>query len=171
MIKGNKFHLKVVICSWPCISERWMMYLPLITNSSLSFFPENNPSSFTTKLPNMIELEGDWKLALDEIVFPKTWYNIGPDEVWFEISPAWNRVALRPGYYPTVASLYYAFDAEMKKHVLPILILYIIIIAHAFLSPCKEVFACVSARVWKLCWVLNLNTSILEYTNLREALM
>jgi len=63
----------------------------------------------------MIELDGDWQLALDEIVFPKTWYNVGRDEVWFEISPAWNRVALRPGYYPTVASLYHAFDAEMKK--------------------------------------------------------
>jgi len=63
----------------------------------------------------MIELDGDWQLALDEIVFLKTWYNIGRDEVSFKISPAWNRVALRPGYYPTVASLYYAYDAEMKK--------------------------------------------------------
>jgi len=50
--------------------------LTLPSNNSLTYYPTNTASSFTTKLPEDINLIGQWEIALKEIQYPITWYNI-----------------------------------------------------------------------------------------------
>ena len=51
-------------------------YLTLPSNSSMQIYPKNTLSSFTTKLPEDINLTGEWEVGLKELQFPQTWYNI-----------------------------------------------------------------------------------------------
>jgi len=62
------------------------MYLPLPSIASLDYFADNTLTTYTTKLPKrIIELNGNWEAAI-ELIFPKSWYNIGDNEMWIEIS-------------------------------------------------------------------------------------
>ena len=55
-------------------------YLTLPSNSSESYFPDNTISNFHTKLHQKVSLQGDWEVALSEIIFPRTWFNIGTEQ-------------------------------------------------------------------------------------------
>ena len=49
-------------------------YVTLPNDSSKDFFPENNPSEYTTKLPRWIQLNGEWEIGLHSIAY--TQWNI-----------------------------------------------------------------------------------------------
>ena len=51
-------------------------YIRLPSNSSMAFYPENKTSSFTTKLPDELQLSGQWEIGLKEIQYPVLWFNI-----------------------------------------------------------------------------------------------
>ena len=51
-------------------------YVTLPSNSSVNYYPNNTLSDFTTKLFKPIDLKGDWEVALTEISFPHSFYNI-----------------------------------------------------------------------------------------------
>ena len=51
-------------------------YLTLPSNSSMNYFPENKVNNFTTKLPQNIELSGDWEVGLVSVQFPVNWTNL-----------------------------------------------------------------------------------------------
>ena len=59
--------------------------LVLPSNSSSNIYPENTASLFTTKLPDDINLIGQWDVALKEIQYPITWYNIENDNGYVTI--------------------------------------------------------------------------------------
>ena len=48
-------------------------YVTLFSNASQNEFPNNTLTHFTTKLKNPIRLEGNYEVALSEIMFPKNW--------------------------------------------------------------------------------------------------
>jgi len=50
--------------------------LTLPSNSSIDYYPENTVARFTTKLPNNIDLDGEWKVGLSEISVPSHVYNV-----------------------------------------------------------------------------------------------
>ena len=58
-------------------------YLTLPSNSSMKYYPENTVAQFTTKLNNMIELDGDWEVGLAEISVPSKVENAFNDECYF----------------------------------------------------------------------------------------
>lgn len=51
-------------------------YVTLTSNSSTSFFPGNNPSSFTVLLPQKIILSGKWSVALVELHYNYNFFNV-----------------------------------------------------------------------------------------------
>ncbi len=55
-------------------------YLTLLSNSSMSYFPENKTSSFITQLPRRLYLDGEWSVGLVEIQYPCTLLNVGASE-------------------------------------------------------------------------------------------
>ena len=51
-------------------------YLALPSNSSMQCYRDNTATKYTTKLPQMMELEGDWEVGLVEIACPGRLINI-----------------------------------------------------------------------------------------------
>lgn len=55
-------------------------YLTLLSNSSMSYFPENTTANFFTKLPKTIKLEGEWVVGLVECHYPCSMLNVQDHE-------------------------------------------------------------------------------------------
>ena len=59
--------------------------LTLPSKSSMSTYPNNSASRYSTKLCRPITLDGDWEAALMELQFPGRWINLASPEcflVW-----------------------------------------------------------------------------------------
>ena len=55
-------------------------YLTLPSNSSMDYYKANTLANFTTRLPNTIDLTGDWEVGLVEIQYLHNWYNVPAEE-------------------------------------------------------------------------------------------
>lgn len=51
-------------------------YLTLPSNVNQTLFPDNSLASYVTKLPNPIQLEGSWEVALVEVLYTSSFYNV-----------------------------------------------------------------------------------------------
>ena len=60
-------------------------HLTLPSNSSVEYYPENTVTRFTTKLPNNIDVDGEWKVALSEISVPSRVYNVMEGLCYYDI--------------------------------------------------------------------------------------
>ena len=60
------------------------MYLTLPSNSSQSFYPNNEAGHFITQLPQTINLNDDYEVGLAEIQFSNNFQNVANDDVWVE---------------------------------------------------------------------------------------
>ena len=55
--------------------DKFFVVLP--SDSSMEIYPENKLSNYTTNIPNEIKVDpSKWEVALQEIQFPHTWFNI-----------------------------------------------------------------------------------------------
>ena len=64
-------------------------------------YPDNTLNHYVTSLSNRIELDGDWEVALSEILFQRTWYNFQDDECMLSIITPGNEIDffLPEGFY------------------------------------------------------------------------
>lgn len=60
-------------------------YMTLFSNSSMGFHRDNKTSSFTVQLPRHMSLSGDWKVALTEIQYPYSFFNVHDNQNIIEI--------------------------------------------------------------------------------------
>jgi len=80
--------------------SRFTLTLP--SNSSMNYHPNNTASQYTTKLNEVIELDGNWKVGLLVASFPSNADNVLPDQCFFMIyvaSGKYHEVKLPAGYY------------------------------------------------------------------------
>jgi hypothetical protein len=54
-------------------------FIVLPSNVICQEYPDNKTSHYFTKLPKVLHLKGTWEVALTEIHYPHTWYNIPTD--------------------------------------------------------------------------------------------
>lgn len=102
-------------------------FITLMSNSSASDFPDNKTSDFTVNLAKNITLEGDWEVALAELIYPQTIQNIsrGNDTVIikFQFSlidekyTSERRITIKPGYYNSVTELVDAVNDQFRKEI------------------------------------------------------
>ena len=59
----------------------------LVSNASFDCYPNNTLSSFTNFLPEQINLEGEWEVAITELSNPSLYQNI-TDENFFYLDAA-----------------------------------------------------------------------------------
>ena len=50
--------------------------IELVFNASGELFPDNTISSFTNFLPEQVNLEGQWEVAISEISYSSMYHNI-----------------------------------------------------------------------------------------------
>ncbi len=63
------------------INDQYLLTLP--SDSSRLFYPENEPNRFRIHLPKSLDLEGDWEVALVDILYPHNWSNFEGEYVAF----------------------------------------------------------------------------------------
>src|SRR5215831_19728413 len=100
-------------------------YLTLPSNSSLSYYPENTLTTFTTRLANPIKLQGDWECALVEISFPRNWYTVPRHGRFFYINTRdegpqgvrkW-KLYINAGYYLGVEEVVARMNATIQTFI------------------------------------------------------
>ncbi len=98
-------------------------YLTLPSNSSMEYFADNTLSRYVTRLPQAIDLEGDWEMGLVEIQYPHTWYNVGSEDTRMVVLTmdedgnyaAQKRLYLNAGFYPSIRDLIDAINHKVRK--------------------------------------------------------
>lgn len=65
-------------------SEGFYMTLP--SDGSIQFFPDNKLSDYKTLLPNQMHLDdGEWEVALTEMMYDHSVRNLSPEEAYFDV--------------------------------------------------------------------------------------
>ena len=100
------------------------MYITLPSNTT--DFPSNNTANFRVRLPNPIELSGEWEVALVEIQYPYSWNNLqdgGGNEFQVDLLSKREQLTLvepeeikvHPGYYKNAGELIDAIKLGIEK--------------------------------------------------------
>ena len=95
-------------------------YLTLPSNSSMENFPDNTLTNFKTKLAQPIELIGEWEVALSELQYPRSWYNLRKSEnhIHCDVNGSGRGYFLTSfvpfGYYPTIKQFVAAVNKTLK---------------------------------------------------------
>ena len=85
-------------------------------------FPDNTLSSFTKFLPEQLNFEGQWEIAVSEISYPSLYQNITEAEFKFfdeKFSKSTTTYNLEPGLYTSITNNVEAMNTlnqERKKH-------------------------------------------------------
>ena len=80
----------------------------------MDYFPNNTLASFTTRLPQMLDLDGSWEIGLAEIQYPHSWYNVRKNEAWLLFTDRHHEkhiLVLPEGYYASPKRIVKAFEA------------------------------------------------------------
>ena len=95
-------------------------FLTLPSDSSVKHYPDNTIARFVTKLPETIRLEGDYELALAEIIYPQSWFNVdnSTGKYWFAFGEdKCSRILIPSGYYKDGMELKYTLNSLTQKDV------------------------------------------------------
>ena len=81
-------------------------------------YPDNTKNHYVTALTNRIELDGDWEVALSEILFQRTWYNIQEDECMMSIITSENEIDMfhSEGFYSDGYQLVDRCNRMIERH-------------------------------------------------------
>ena len=93
-------------------------YITLPNDSSKDFFPENNPSEYTTRLPRWIQLNGEWEIGLHSIAY--TQWNIVrhlDEPISFTYSGNNEKGGRMKKYHATVYEYITSINKSLKDHV------------------------------------------------------
>lgn len=95
-------------------------YITLPSNASLNVFKDNTSSHFKVDLPQHIDLEGPWEVALCEISYPHTWFTMPPGHNYYdwrqkeqEGSADFKRHHVTTGYYPGMGEFIEAMNTSL----------------------------------------------------------
>jgi hypothetical protein len=96
-------------------------YVTLPSDSSANYFPNNTVARFITQLPERIHLEGEYEMALAEIIYPHTWYNVDnqDEKYWLAAIGVGRdnilRVDLPSGYYADGSAVATVLNREFSR--------------------------------------------------------
>ena len=84
----------------------------------MNYFPDNTLTHFTTRLPQMMDLDGSWEIGLAEIEYPHSWHSIKKAKAWVHVDVYLEVSQLLAGYYPFPKRILKAIEG--KKHRTPL---------------------------------------------------
>ena len=93
-------------------------FLTLPSNSCLSTFPSNTVANFKVKPPESISLEGDWEVALVEMLYSHTWSTIreGNQQTFiYDVGTGYTTGLINSGHYNTVVDVVRVLNSCMTK--------------------------------------------------------
>jgi hypothetical protein len=75
-------------------------YITLPSDSSVKYFPNNTVAHYTTKLPETLNLNGDYEVGLSEIIYTKSWHNYPPEDCYLNLTKAASHTSVRDSEGP-----------------------------------------------------------------------
>ena len=97
-------------------------YLTLPSNASLDVFPDNKTTEYRVKLPQPVELDGNWEVGLYSIFYPRTWYTLRNSSVdthfYYVEGTGWPSVAtMKYGHYETMQDFVKSMNATLELEI------------------------------------------------------
>ena len=92
--------------------------IELVSNASGELFPDNTLSSFTNFLPEQLNLEGQWEVAISEISYPSMYQNITEGKFKFfdeKLSKSTSTYNLEPGLYTVITDIVEAMNRLIQE--------------------------------------------------------
>ena len=92
--------------------------IELTFNASSELFPENTLSSFTNCLPDQVNLEGQWDVAISEFFFSSMYQNVTEGKFLFYdaiYSKTTTAFYLEPGLYSSVPEIVEAMNLLIQE--------------------------------------------------------
>ena len=92
--------------------------IELVSNVSGELFPDNTLSSFTNFLPEQVNLEGQWEVAISEISYPSIYQNITEGYFSFfhkELSKSTSTYSTEPGLYNSITEILEAMNTLIQE--------------------------------------------------------
>ena len=92
--------------------------IELVSNASAQLFPDNTLSSFTKFLPEQLNLEGLWEVAVSEISYPSLYQNITEGKFMFfdkKLSMSSEFYYLEPGLYSSNKDIVEAMNTLIQE--------------------------------------------------------
>ena len=92
--------------------------IEFVSNSSLQLFPNNTLSSFTNFLPEQLNLDGQWEVAISEISYPSMYQNVTERKFMFydeKLSETTEAYYLEPGLYSSITDIVEAMNTLIQE--------------------------------------------------------
>ena len=90
----------------------------MVSNASGELLPDNTLSSFTNFLPEQVNLEGQWEVAISEISYPSMYQNITEGKFKFfdqKLSKTKSTYNLEPGLYTSITDIVEAMNTLIQE--------------------------------------------------------
>ena len=92
----------------------------MVSNAPAQLFPDNTLSSFTNFLPEQLNLEGQWEVAISEISYPSMYQNDTEGKFMFfdrKLSKSSDFYYLERGLYPSITDIVEAMNTlNQERH-------------------------------------------------------
>ena len=97
-------------------------YLTLPSNALLDVFPNNKTTEYHVKLPQTVNLEGDWEVGVYSISYPHTWYTLrdsNQDTNFYcdNGSGFYSTISMDYGYYESIQEFIQDANKAVKNRI------------------------------------------------------
>ena len=92
--------------------------IELVSNDSGELFQDNTLSSFTNFLPEQVNLEGQWEVAVSEKSYPSMYQNITEGYFKFfdeKLSKSTSTYSIEPGLYTSITDIVEAMNTLIQE--------------------------------------------------------
>ena len=92
--------------------------IELVSNASGELFPDKTLSSFTYFLPEQLNLEWQWEVAISEISYPSMYQNITEGKFNFfdeKLPISTSAYNLEPGIYTSITDIVEAMNTLLQE--------------------------------------------------------
>ena len=92
--------------------------IELVSNASSQLFPNNTLSSITNFLPEQVNFDGQWEVAISEISYPSMYQNTTEGKYMFydeKLSKTTDAYYLEPGLYSSITDIVEAMNTLIQE--------------------------------------------------------
>ena len=92
--------------------------IELVPNATEQLFPDNTLSSFTNFLPEQLNLDGQWEVAISGISYPSMYQNVMEGKIMFfdkKLSKSSEFFFLEPSLYPSITDIAEAVNILIQE--------------------------------------------------------
>ena len=92
--------------------------IELVSNASSQLFPNNTLSSFTNFLPEQMNMDGQWKVAISDNSYPTMYQNFTERKILFydeKLSKTTEAYYLQPGLYSSLTNIVEAMNTFIQE--------------------------------------------------------